>query len=292
MSLYKDAKLILTPNGYKAGKIYALKPYDGSGDFDVVRATKATRVDKDGIVVEEDNHIPRLDYSNGGCPCILVEEQSTNLLLRSEEFDDASWLKVSSGLGSVPVVTANAGISPDGKSNADRVVMNLNGGVTASDISWLSSPTITLSVENTRSIFLKSFDGNTYNLVFGSSQANIVFKQVVATSEWQRFDLNHIPSVSSTNLVIGLRNLSGIFVSDTADVLLWQAQLEEGTEATSTVTTTSSTVTRNADVITVTPPIGTTEITETFEDNTTNVITTIPATYQLPVGRIKHIVFK
>ena len=67
MSLFDSASLVVTPNGYKAGKLYSIKPSDGAGDLDVVRATSATRVNASGLI-----EIPR-----------------TNLLLRSEEFEDA-----------------------------------------------------------------------------------------------------------------------------------------------------------------------------------------------------------
>ena len=35
--------------------------------------------------------------------------------------------------------------------------------------------------------------------------------------------------------------------------------------------------------------LGLSQITETFEDNSTNTITTIPTTYQLPIGRVKKV---
>lgn len=84
MSLFSDAKLILTPNGYKDGKIYALKPFDGSGDFDVVRATSATRVNSAGLIESVGNNIARLDYTEDSCPCILIEPQRTNLFINSD----------------------------------------------------------------------------------------------------------------------------------------------------------------------------------------------------------------
>ena len=42
MSLFESASLVVTPNGTKASKLYAIKPTDGSGDLSVVRATTAT----------------------------------------------------------------------------------------------------------------------------------------------------------------------------------------------------------------------------------------------------------
>ena len=84
MSLFEDASLVITPNGTKAGKLYAVKPTDGSGDLTVTRATSATRVNASGVIETVGANVPRLDYSNGTCPSILVEPQRTNVLLNSE----------------------------------------------------------------------------------------------------------------------------------------------------------------------------------------------------------------
>ena len=79
----EDAFLSLTANAYKAGKLYSFKPFDGSGDFNVVRNTIATRVNQNGIIETVATNVPRLDYSNSECPVILVEPQRTNLVFPS-----------------------------------------------------------------------------------------------------------------------------------------------------------------------------------------------------------------
>jgi hypothetical protein len=48
--------------------------------------------------------------------------------------------------------------------------------------------------------------------------------------------------------------------------------------------------TRDADVCTITTPSGVTSITETFADDTTNVITSIPTTYRISEGKIKKVI--
>jgi len=50
MSLLDDVSIVVTPNGYKAGELYAVIPSNGNADMDVTRATAATRVDEDGLV--------------------------------------------------------------------------------------------------------------------------------------------------------------------------------------------------------------------------------------------------
>lgn len=84
MSLFDDASLVLTPNGYKASKLYSIKPTSGAGDMTVVRATTATRVNSAGLIESVAINVPRLDYPPlGGCPSILVEPARTNLVFPS-----------------------------------------------------------------------------------------------------------------------------------------------------------------------------------------------------------------
>jgi hypothetical protein len=79
MSLFEQASLVITPNGFKAGKLYAVK----GADLDVVRATNATRVNANGLIETVASNVPRIDYTGGGCPSILVEPQRTNSILNS-----------------------------------------------------------------------------------------------------------------------------------------------------------------------------------------------------------------
>lgn len=69
MNIYNDAKIILTPNGYKAGKLYALK----GADAILVRAVTATRENSLGITETMGVNVPLIDYSGpGDCPVINV----------------------------------------------------------------------------------------------------------------------------------------------------------------------------------------------------------------------------
>ena len=99
MALFDDASLVVTPNGYKEGTLYSIKPTSGLGDMTVVRATTATRVNSAG----------------------LIELVPYNLLTYSEQFDNAAWTK--SGV----TVTANTTISPDGTQNATSLTNTTTG---------------------------------------------------------------------------------------------------------------------------------------------------------------------
>ena len=81
--LFNSASYIISPNGYKTSKIYALKPDNGSGDLGMTRNTTATRINEYGIREIVSANRVRIDYSNGK-PRFLVEPQRTNLVYPSD----------------------------------------------------------------------------------------------------------------------------------------------------------------------------------------------------------------
>ena len=81
-NLFNNASYIISPNGYKTSKIYALKPEDGSGDLAIIRNTTATRINEFGVREVVSANKVRIDYSNGK-PCFLIEPQRTNLVYPS-----------------------------------------------------------------------------------------------------------------------------------------------------------------------------------------------------------------
>lgn len=81
-TLFNEASYIISPNGYKTSKIYALKPDSGNGDLTMARNTTATRINEFGIREVVPANRVRIDYSNGK-PCFLIEPQRTNLVYPS-----------------------------------------------------------------------------------------------------------------------------------------------------------------------------------------------------------------
>ena len=218
----------------------------GSGTFYIWGAQLVEgSVAKDYQKTETRLNIPRLDYSNGTCPSLLVEPQRTNLLTYSSSFDNAAWSKIGGNGGSTPIVTANYGISPDGTQNADRIQLARTNGVSSYSYVY-QAITATIGQSYTWSVWLKSLSGTpSVSLSLdGAFYTNIV----TLTNEWQRYEF--------TTTAFG-SNIEAVFIlfqavpstSLTADFLAYGFQLEAGSYATSYIPTTSASVTRNADEI-------------------------------------------
>jgi hypothetical protein len=264
MSLFESASLVVTPNGAKASKLYAIKPTSGAGDLSVTRATTATRVNSAGLIESVASNVPRLDYTNGSCPSILVEPQRTNLALRSDDFGNGYWGKFNT------TITANNTTAPDGTTTADKFVETAANNFHSMDSTFTSgtgiySTSVYAKVGERRYLRLNIteitpavdhtalFDLQTGTLL--SSGTGVTAKIISVGNGWYRI------SVTSPALVGGQVRMALLMQTTTSStpqsytgdgtsgIYLWGAQLEAGSYATSYIPTTSASVTRNADVI-------------------------------------------
>jgi hypothetical protein len=258
MSLFESASLVVTPNGTKASKLYAIKPTSGAGDLSVTRATTATRVNSAGLIESVASNVPRLDYTNSTCPSVLVEPQRTNLVLYSEQFDNAYWTKQST------TVTANNTTSPDGNVTADKIVSN---AVNDEHLVYYFEPTIlnqvlTISVFvkklNYRYAILRSFTTGAYRTsVFDLDNGTITSQDLGASTiksfgnGWYRISATFTSPLGVFGIQYGFSASTGITYNGdgTSGNYAWGFQTEAGSYATSYIPTTSASVTRNADVI-------------------------------------------
>lgn len=296
MSLFNEASLYISPNGVKAGKLYAVKPTDGSGDLTVTRATSATRVNASGVIETVSANVPRLDYTNGSCPSILVEPQRTNMFTYSEQFDNLSWVKDNS------TITTNSITSPNGTLTADKVSEDNTNNVHGVRNLYTGGGTNSISVYAKKAerdyICVFTGGGNLggyFDLNNGTTLGtfgSVTTKIKDVGNGWYRCTLISSGSVLSYGSIAISNNGATLVYTGTtgSGVYIWGAQAEAGSYATSYIPTTTASVTRNADVITYSTITGITTITETFEDNTTNVISGSPTSYTMSNGRIKSVV--
>lgn len=299
MSLYDDASLIMYPSGVKSGKIYSQKPTDGTGDLTFTRASTATRVNPSGLIESVASGVPRIDYLNG-CGQLLLEPQRTNNI--GQSVLDGTYFTASD-----LTVTINSTTSPDGLTKGAKLVPNtsnvrhsiyrtsqsISGGrysvfVKSAGYDWILLTSHSTSAPSSRGQFF-----NIANGTIGSTNGTLIYPKIEYYGNgWYRCSIAESGSPSSIFTVMvcdadGNETFAG---NGTSGVYVWGCQNENGTTLTSYIPTAGSTVTRLADAASVTVPSGTLKITETFGDDTTNVITSIPATYTATVKPIKHVI--
>jgi len=213
---------------------------------------------KDYQKTETRLNIPRLDYSNGTCPSLLVEPQRTNIYTWSSSFDNAAWSKTDAS------IIASAIISPDGLVNASKLNDNTNNaqhGILRFIVGLASPTTISFFVkeaEYSRCCIENYSDGG--RVVFNISTMSVVSTSSNFTNATVEEYANGFIRVSATTVGtsgnkafgLGLINNSGqnSFVgTGTSGIYVYGAQAEAGAYPTSYIPTTSASVTRNADVI-------------------------------------------
>ena len=211
------------------------------------RASSGTFVDSAGVLQTATNDVARFDHDpvTGESLGLLVEEQRTNLLLRSEEFS-TTWVRFNVNASS------NAILAPDGTLTADKLTEN------DADNFHRIRQGITSGVTGVFSVFLKAAERTRVNL--GTSDINLIAgfdlsagSVVSGTGSIEPFgDGWYRCSISATFTTSGpfllLRNSSSEFYTGdgTSGIYLWGAQLEAGAFPTSYIPTTTAAATRNA----------------------------------------------
>ena len=208
------------------------------------------------------NEWPReFDPVTGECLGRSVWESRTNLLLRSEEFDNASWTKVNS------TISANQIIAPDGVLTADKLVGN-SGVHTA--CGCLQSLAYSAGVNYAFSIYVKAAGARYVAIAQAYIDNNIVYLDLqtgtigtpagIASNKsasivsigngWFRCTLVGAPTTTGGSFRVYIADALGS-LAYTGDgysgIYIWGAMLESGAFASPYIKTEAAQVTRLAD---------------------------------------------
>jgi hypothetical protein len=196
---------------------------------------RATYIDASGYVkTVASAGAARFDYTGGVAKGLLIEASSTNYLKNSAALTGTGW-----ATGGTATVTTNYGIAPNGLTSATRLQMFYSGspGRVYQDSGFTTKP-------YTNSVWIKSNTGGNQTLNIWNTNG-LGTALITVTPTWQRFE-----NVNTTGT-----SLAGYFYLENpsinpavvVDVLVWGAQLEAGSNATSFIPTTTASLTRLAD---------------------------------------------
>jgi hypothetical protein len=215
----------------------------------------ATYVDSNGYITAATNNQPRFDYDPVTLVCkgLLIEESRTNTCLQSADQSVSPWAATRAGTATIST-TQNYAVAPDNTQTATRVLMNLNGGEgSTANLCVLSQPiAVTSGTTYTASFYVKTNDNTTKTILVRDDSGAATFNTLkTVTGSYQRITVTGTAaSTTNANFKIWLRGAVG--TSFDADLSVWGWQWETGAFPTSYIPTTTTALTRNADVATMT----------------------------------------
>jgi hypothetical protein len=243
------------------------------------RASSATMVNSSGTLVTVGSGVPRLGHHvwsgsawvNEG---ILHESEArTNIVTYSNDYTNSSWVKTRS------TITTNAGLSPDGTLNADKLIpdaqnnnhsqlfiANLENAADNYSFSvYVASAGYGFATVNIGTHWISDYYGVVIDLSNGTKTATYTggaqtdksctveavgsFYRVTISGNGEKY---YFVGASDTGTFTPHSYGLKAFVGDgTSGILVYGAQLELGSTPSSYIPTSGSTVTRAADILTV-----------------------------------------
>ncbi len=213
---------------FKTNKLAEVSAPTGT-DSDVTwgRASEATYIDRYGLVKTAAIDEPREEQSG-----FLIEGESTNLTLWSEQFNNASWLKTG------VTITDDNTSSPDGTITADKIEATLPDSFVRQLFSGL-----TIASSYTLSVWLRSDTQTNTSIFINEGGGDRSESAITVTSQWQRFTVSKTLNTASLEI-----NIGGFTTFETGEVIYaWGAQLEQSVSVSSYIQTAVASVTRVAD---------------------------------------------
>ena len=212
------------------------------------RNTIGTYVDANGIIQTAAAGEPRYTYDpeTGEELGLLIEESRANVLFNSGNLADLSSWTLTEPANQT--LTANAIVSPDGTTSATQFTTNNPTGFGYQWIVQTRSGSYG-NVTVTGSFWAKADTPRTLTAHITDGVAGSSYNYDV-TTEWKRFSFTKTCAASASQA-----GLAPVFITNQPagiTVYLWGAQLEAGAFPTSYIPTTSSTVTRDPDTVTLT----------------------------------------
>lgn len=236
------------------------------------RASTGTYIGSDGLIKLAAISEPRFNYNpiTGENLGLLVEEARTNLSDFSQDFSATNW-PTAPGTTSL-TRTLNAIVAPDGTMTADEIKCISSAN---SVFALETSPSNTVVDSNafyTLSIFAKAggwsrigiragFTASTHRTTVDLTTGVVLNSagQVVVTpfpNGWYRIAITARTIATGFILILEVHNtllVQNAEVGDPTDgyIYIWGAQLEKGTSASSYIPTTTTALTRAADIISI-----------------------------------------
>ena len=225
------------------------------------RASTATFYNSSGIITTANADIPRNNYNPTTLVAegLLLEPQRQNLLLHSEDVDQHTLANVTTSL--------DATTAPDNATTADEIAPT----ATTAEHYVGYSVSVTAGITYTFSAYVKpngapavrmrfalaGFDNEVGAHVFATNTttpgtANL--RVIAIQNGWYRIEGTATASATAAGeMRIYLNNVNSWLGVPAEAMYVWGAQLEEGADATSYIPTTTTEVTRSADVPAVSP---------------------------------------
>ena len=230
--LFDDASLAMIPSAYKDGKLYSIRPTDGSGDFTFSRGSNlaATRVDVNG----------------------LIEKGRENILTYSNTFDSGNWLSsnisLTSGQGGYDG-SNDAWLIQGSGVGSSRLQLN---GLDFSTSLYALSFYAKAGTENVVNIYdgtwggviICTFDLNTGNTTSSNATLPVIdVKMDSVGNGWYRCSVIVLPPNARTNTSGFVRiGIGSTTAANSGNLYIQDAQLEQGLVATDYIETTTTSV--------------------------------------------------